>query len=138
MVGIATLLFLLSLWYALTWLFKKRMPKSKWFLRAASVAGIASVLALEAGWVVTEVGRQPWIVSGYMQVEQAATTNQGVWITFLVVVGIYLTVGVTTILVLRGMSRRWREQGSRDDDESDVPYGPSSPPPATPVEVGVS
>ena len=49
-----------------------------------------------------------------------------VWITFLVVLAIYIAVGTTTILVLRGMSRRWREQGERA--ESDVPYGPSEVP----------
>ena len=51
--------------------------------------------------------------------------SDGVWITFLAVFAIYAVVGVTTILVLRGMSRRWREAG--DVDEQDVPYGPSGP-----------
>jgi cytochrome d ubiquinol oxidase subunit I len=68
-----------------------------------------------------------------MKVEAAATSNQGVWLTFLVVVAIYLTVGVTTILVLRGMSRRWRQSGAAD--ETDVPYGPNRP--QEPLEVGV-
>jgi cytochrome bd ubiquinol oxidase subunit I len=131
MVGIATMLFLLSAWYGLTWLFRRRMPKSKWFLRAASIAGVAAVISMEAGWVVTEVGRQPWIVRNYLKVEDAATTNGGVWVTFLVVLAIYLTVGVTTILVLRGMSRRWRETGAGGGDESDVPYGPRQPEEAT-------
>ena len=66
---------------------------------------------MEAGWVVTEVGRQPWIVHNYMKVEQAATSNTGVWITFLVVLAIYAVVGVTLILVLRLMSRRFRDDG---------------------------
>ena len=80
-------------------------------MRIAACTGVLAVLTMEAGWVVTEVGRQPWIVHNYMTVEQAATTNTGVWITFLVVLAIYAVVGVTTILVLRGMSRRWREAG---------------------------
>ena len=80
---------------------------------------------MEAGWVVTEVGRQPWIVHNYMKVEDAATANTGVWITFLAVFAVYAVLGVTTILVLRSMSRRWREAG--EVDESDVPYGPSGP-----------
>ena len=42
---------------------------------------------MEAGWVVTEVGRQPWIVHNYMKVEEAATANTGVWVTFLAVLG---------------------------------------------------
>ena len=56
---------------------------------------------MEAGWVVTEVGRQPWIVFDYMKVEQAATENEGVWVTFLVIAAIYLVVAVTLVLILR-------------------------------------
>jgi cytochrome d ubiquinol oxidase subunit I len=135
MVGIGTLLTLLAAWFGLTCLFKRDIPKPRWFLRIAACAGILAVIAMEAGWVVTEVGRQPWIVYNYMRVEDAATGNTGVWITFLAVVGIYSVVGVTTILVLRGMSRRWREAGG--SEESDVPYGPSAPPPAVREEVPV-
>ena len=116
MVGIATLLLLLALWYGVYWLFRRDIPKTKWFLRAAAVAGVAAVIAMEAGWVVTEVGRQPWIVRNYLKVADAATTNGGVWATFIVVAGIYAVVGVTTILVLRGMSRRWRTAGRRSGD----------------------
>jgi cytochrome d ubiquinol oxidase subunit I len=122
MVGMATLLFLLSLWYFAAWAFKRRMPKSSIFLWVAAAAGVLSVVTLEAGWVVTEVGRQPWIVRNYMKLEQAATANTGVWITFLVVFGIYVGVGVTLVLVLRLMSRRFR-QGEEDIDEGG-PYGP--------------
>jgi cytochrome bd ubiquinol oxidase subunit I len=122
MVGIATLLFLLSAWYALSWIFKRDMPKSKWFLRIAACAGVLSIIAMEAGWVVTEVGRQPWIVFGHMRVEDAATTNSGVWITFVVIVLLYIAVGITTVAVLRRMSRRFRETDGAD--QVPAPYGP--------------
>jgi cytochrome d ubiquinol oxidase subunit I len=82
MVGLATLLFLLSAWYGLSWLFRRDMPRSRLFLFVASGAGVAAVVAMEAGWVVSEVGRQPWIVYNLMKVEDAATANTGVWITF--------------------------------------------------------
>ena len=87
MVGLGTLLALLSVWYGLSWVVKRDFPKTKWFLRIAASTGVLSVVTMEAGWVVTEVGRQPWIVHDYMKVEQAATANTGVWITFLAVVG---------------------------------------------------
>jgi cytochrome d ubiquinol oxidase subunit I len=122
MVGIGTLLFLLSAWYWLAWIFRRDMPRSRLFLWVASGAGVAAVLAMEAGWVVTEVGRQPWIVRNHMKVEDAATTNDGVWITFIVVVAIYLALATTVVLVLRSMSRRFRQQSELVD--SDVPYGP--------------
>jgi cytochrome d ubiquinol oxidase subunit I len=124
MVGVGTLLFLLALWYGLCWIFRRDMPKSKWFLRIASAAGIAAILALEAGWVVSEVGRQPWIVYNLMKVEDAATANTGVWVTFILVTILYVGLGVTTILILRKMSSRFRRRGV---SEQDVPYGPSRP-----------
>ena len=51
-----------SVWYAASWVFRRRMPTSRWFLRAAACSGVLAVVTMEAGWVVTEVGRQPWIV----------------------------------------------------------------------------
>jgi cytochrome d ubiquinol oxidase subunit I len=135
MVGLGTLFTLLAAWYGASWLFKRDIPKSRWFLRVAACTGVLAVICMEAGWVVTEVGRQPWIVYNYMRVEDAATGNTGVWITFFAIVAIYAVVGVTTILVLRGMSRRWRESG--ESEESDVPYGPSAPPPAVREEAPV-
>jgi cytochrome d ubiquinol oxidase subunit I len=129
MVGSGTLLSLLAAWWALSWLFRRDIPKSKFFLRIVTLTGVLAVLTMEAGWVVAEVGRQPWIVHGYLRVQEAATGNTGVWVTFIAVVLLYVAVGVTTILVLRGMSRRYREQAGGPPDESDVPYGPSAPPP---------
>ncbi len=123
MVGLGTLLFLLSVWYWVCWIFRRDMPRSKLFLRVASCAGVAAIVCMEAGWVVSEVGRQPWIVYNLMKVEDAATANTGVWITFILVTVLYLGLGVTTILILRTMSKRFRD---RDVGEHEVPYGPSS------------
>jgi cytochrome d ubiquinol oxidase subunit I len=124
MVGLGTLLFLLAAWYWLSWIFRRDMPRSRWFLRCAAVAGVAAVITMEAGWVVSEVGRQPWIVYNQMRVEDAATGNTGVWITFVLVLFLYAGLGVTTVLILRLMSRRFRE---RDVPEHEVPYGPREP-----------
>src|SRR4051794_2523322 len=129
MVGLGTLLFLLTLWYWASWIFRRDIPRSRWFLRAAVAAGALSVVAMEAGWVVSEVGRQPWIVYQKMKVSDAATTNSGVWATFVVVVLLYAGLGTTLILVLRGMSRRAR---ARDGlEEADAPYGPREEPDET-------
>ncbi|MET9274953.1 cytochrome ubiquinol oxidase subunit I [Kribbella sp. NPDC003557] len=123
MVGLGTALFLLSVWYGVVWMFRRRMPRGKWFLRAAACAGVLAVITMEAGWIVTEVGRQPWIVYQRMKVEEAATANTGVWITFIGVFVLYAALGVTLILVLRGMSRRFRRAGGFV--EGDTPYGPT-------------
>ena len=117
----------MAAWYALSWLFRRDNPKLKLFWWLAAAAGVASILALESGWVVTEVGRQPWIVFDYYKVKQAATPNQGVWATFLIILVLYAGVGVTLVLILRRMSRRWREQSALADTETEVPYGPPEP-----------
>jgi cytochrome bd ubiquinol oxidase subunit I len=130
MIGMGTLMCLIAAWFWLSWIRRRDLPRSRWFLRAASTMGVLSVIALESGWVVSEVGRQPWIVYNLMKVEAAATANTGVWVTFIGVVVLYAGVGVTTILILRGMSRRFRDQDVRGDDdfdESDTPYGPNEP-----------
>src|SRR6187200_2525130 len=120
MVGVGTLLFLLTLWWWVAWIFRRDMPRSRWFLRAAAACGVLGVVSMEAGWTVSEVGRQPWIVYEKMKVEEAATANTGVWVTFILVMCLYVGLGVTTILVLRGMSRRFRR--AEGFDESDAPY----------------
>jgi len=125
MIGLGTLLFLLTLWWWASWIFRRDMPQSRWFLRVSAASGLLAVITMEAGWTVSEVGRQPWIVYEKMKVEDAATANTGIWITFIGVVILYIGLGVTTVLVLRQMSRRLREGGR--SPETDVPYGPSEP-----------
>ena len=121
MVGICTLLIGLGLWLGIGWWRKRDFPQSRWFLRATAVSGVAAVVALECGWIVTEVGRQPWIVYNVMRTSDAVTHADGVWITFGAVVVLYVALGATLIITLKAMSRRWR-----DGDETDVavPYGP--------------
>ncbi len=125
MIGLGTALFLLAAWFAVVWWRRRDLPRTKWFLRAAAVAGVASVVAMEAGWVVTEVGRQPWIVVDYMLVEDAATSSSGVWVTFLGIAALYTGVAVTTVLVLRAMRRRFDAADDRSDhSDGGGPYSP--------------
>jgi cytochrome bd ubiquinol oxidase subunit I len=126
MVGIGSGLLLLGLWVALVWWKKREIPQTRWFLRAVSISGAGAILALWCGWIVTEVGRQPWIVQGYMRTEEAVTEADGIWFSFGLVLLLYAALGTTAVLVLRSMSRRWREAGSSEDVES--PYGPSPSP----------
>lgn len=122
MVGIGTALIFLGLWFGFVWWRKRDIPQTKWFLRAVAVSGVATIGALEAGWIVTEVGRQPWIVYEVMRVEDAVTGASGVWFTFAAVLVLYVALGVATVLVLRTMARRWREGNML---ETGVPYGPA-------------
>jgi cytochrome bd ubiquinol oxidase subunit I len=122
MVGIGFALLGLGAWFAAAWLRRRELPRSRWFLRASALAGVAAIVAMECGWIVTEVGRQPWIVDGLMRTEDAVTSADGLWFSFAGVVALYAALGVATVLVLRAMARRWREEG--EADEGEVPYGP--------------
>jgi cytochrome bd ubiquinol oxidase subunit I len=105
------------------WLFvlwrRRALPKSPWFWRACSVSGVLAIVALWCGWIVTEVGRQPWIVYGKLRTADAVTSSGGIWVTFAVVIVIYAGLFVGTVLLLRAMARRWRE-----GEDLAVPYGP--------------
>ncbi|HMJ72987.1 MAG TPA: cytochrome ubiquinol oxidase subunit I [Solirubrobacterales bacterium] len=124
MVGIGTALLALGAWLGFVWWRRRDIPRTPWFLRAVAVSGVGAILALWFGWIVTEVGRQPWIVQGYMRTSEAVTEAKGIWFAFAGVLILYAGLGIGAVLVLRAMSRRWREQ-EEEGDEFEVPYGPS-------------
>jgi cytochrome d ubiquinol oxidase subunit I len=121
MVGAGFALLALALWFGLGWWRRRDLPRSRWFLRAAALAGVVSVVSLEAGWVVTEVGRQPWTVVGLLLTRDAVTTSGNVWAFFTAALVIYGAVGAGAIFVLRSMRRRWAAGAA----EPAVPYGPA-------------
>jgi cytochrome bd ubiquinol oxidase subunit I len=130
MVGAGFALLALSVWFALAWWRRRDLPRSRWFLPAATVAGLVSIVSLECGWIVTEVGRQPWTVRGLLLTRDAVTTSGNVWAFFAGALVIYAGVGVAAVVVLRGMRRRW---AGADEDTVDVPYGPDAQEPTAGV-----
>jgi cytochrome d ubiquinol oxidase subunit I len=106
MVGIGTLLALLGVAYVVTWMRHRRLPESRWFYRALVVAGPLAVVALIAGWVVTEVGRQPWIVYRVMPTAAAVTGAKGIPVGYAVLGASYVVVGIGLVWVLRRLERR--------------------------------
>jgi cytochrome d ubiquinol oxidase subunit I len=116
-----TALALLGTWYILYWIIRRRLPGTAWFYRCAAVAGLLSVLCVECGWVVTEVGRQPWIIYNIMLTADAVTRAGIVRPFFGAIVVIYMTIALATIVTLRVMSRRWAVGDSR------VRNGPYAP-----------
>ena len=83
-----------------------------------------AIVALWCGWIVTEVGRQPWIVYQKLRTADAVTNSGGIWITFAVVIVLYAALFVGTVVLLRALARRWR---AGEEVDEGVPY---APPPA--------
>ncbi|MBC9225382.1 cytochrome ubiquinol oxidase subunit I [Aeromicrobium sp. 636] len=120
MVGIGTLLFVAVVVY---WFVRWRgrdLLANRWTLRAAVVAGPLAVIALEAGWIATEVGRQPWVVQNVLRTPDAAGDNPDLWMLLVATTILYTALTVGAITVLRSMSRRWRA----GEEDLPSPYGP--------------
>jgi cytochrome bd ubiquinol oxidase subunit I len=105
MVVIGSSLALLGLWFL--WFRWRRgaLPRTPWFYRAVVVAGPASVVALISGWIVTEVGRQPWIVYELMRVEEAVTGAEGIPVGYATLVVVYLGLYGVALYMLRRLAR---------------------------------
>ena len=106
MVSIGTGLALLGVVFFFTWLRLHRLPRSKWFYRVVMVAGPLSFVALIAGWIVTEVGRQPWIVYEVMRTTQAVTAVDYLEVGYVFLVLVYLGLGAAVVWLLRRLTRR--------------------------------
>jgi cytochrome bd ubiquinol oxidase subunit I len=105
MVGIGTLLALVGIVFLVTWVRRRRLPESVWFFRALVAAGPLSVVALIAGWVTTEVGRQPWVVYGRMRTEEAVTGAGGIPVGYATLVVVYLGLAAAVFWLLRRLAR---------------------------------
>jgi cytochrome d ubiquinol oxidase subunit I len=106
MIAIGTGLAVLGVLFFATWFRKHRLPRSKWFYRAVMAAGPLSLVALIAGWITTEVGRQPWIVYETMRVSDAVTGNDGLELGFAVLIVVYLGLAGAVVWLLRRLAAR--------------------------------
>jgi cytochrome bd ubiquinol oxidase subunit I len=104
MVGIGFLLLAVGGWLLASWLRRRGPPESPWFLRAVVVAGPAAAVAMECGWIVTEVGRQPWIVYRVMRVADAVNSAPGLVYGLFVLIAVYSLLTVVTVGILRRMT----------------------------------
>ncbi len=105
MVGVGSLLALLSVLFLFVRIRRGRLPESTWFYRALVAAGPLSVVALLAGWVVTEVGRQPWVIYRVMRTSQAVTGAGGIPIGYGTLAAVYVGLAVGVAWVLRRLQR---------------------------------
>jgi cytochrome d ubiquinol oxidase subunit I len=80
---------------------RRGLPDAPWFLRLVVASGPLGLIALEAGWTVTEVGRQPWIIQGILRTKDAVTPMPGLVIPFTIFTLLYLVLGVIVVVLLR-------------------------------------
>ena len=106
MVGIGTLLALLGVLHLVTWFRRRRFVESRWFQRAVVVAGPLSVVALIAGWITTEVGRQPWVVYHVMRTSQAVTGAGGIAVGYATLFVVYVALACAVAWILLRLQRR--------------------------------
>jgi cytochrome d ubiquinol oxidase subunit I len=120
MVGIGTLLAAMAVVYWLAHWRGRDLSSNVWFLRVAVIAGPLAILAVESGWVATEVGRQPWTVWQVLRTTDASSMSSGLWWSYTAVLIIYVGMTVGAVMVLRSMARRWRA----GEVDLPSPYGP--------------
>lgn len=116
MVGSGLLILLIAVLY---WFGRWRKREAgKWLLRGLVLSGVLGVAAMEAGWIVTEVGRQPFIIYNIMRTAQAVTPAPGIWVTFSLFVALYILLAVTLIWLLLRLAtgRPSEEQGGKGSE----------------------
>ena len=98
------------------WMFavgvRRRLPVSRWFWRAAVLAGPAATVAMECGWITTEVGRQPWIVYNVLRTKDAVNPAPGLWAGVIVLIIVYTLLTVATVYILRRIASTQRPADS--------------------------
>jgi cytochrome bd ubiquinol oxidase subunit I len=115
MVGIGTLLALLGVFQLAVRIRRRRLPESVWFYRAVALAGPLSLVALIAGWVTTEVGRQPWVVYRVMLTSQAVSGAKGIPVGYVTLALVYLGVAVGVVWILRRLAAAPMERPDTPD-----------------------
>jgi cytochrome bd ubiquinol oxidase subunit I len=106
MVGIGTALAALGGWFLWVWWRRGRLPGTPWFHRALVAAGPLAVVALIAGWITTEVGRQPWVVYKVMRTEAAVTGAGGIPVGFAALALVYAGLAAVAFVMLRRLGRQ--------------------------------
>jgi len=100
MVGLGMVMVLIALLYFLALYKKKQWLKSRWLLKLFVLATPMGFIALEAGWTVTEVGRQPWIINGVMRTSDAVTPMPGIAYSFYLFTAVYISLAIIVSLLL--------------------------------------
>ena len=105
---------------------KRVVPENRLLLWGIVLAGPLSFIAIELGWMVTELGRQPWIIYNLLRTQNAVTTAPGLNISFAIFSGIYVVLAITLTVLLLRLARvplpkqEWPVLMSRSDERVDT------------------
>ncbi|HEY4032353.1 MAG TPA: cytochrome ubiquinol oxidase subunit I [Ktedonobacteraceae bacterium] len=94
------------LFWGLYWFKKRTFPENRLLLWGIVLAGPLAFLAVELGWMVTELGRQPWVIYGYLRTKDAVTTAPWLNISFSIFSLVYILLAAALIWLLRQVARR--------------------------------
>jgi cytochrome d ubiquinol oxidase subunit I len=110
MVGIGTTCAALAAWVVFAWWRERKrgggVPLHPWLLRALVLAGPLGFVAIEAGWTVTEVGRQPWVIYGVLRTSQAVTPMPGLIVPFTTFTLLYCGLAAAVVAILLRQVRK--------------------------------
>jgi cytochrome d ubiquinol oxidase subunit I len=139
MAYLGSLVLLFALWGA--WLaHRKKLAKAKWFLWSAPWVIVLPFLINTAGWMLTENGRQPWIVQGLMLTKNGVTTSNSaleLWLSLIIFVALYAALGAVDVFLMVHYARKSLAEGTfghggevggdgdDDDDQADTEREPA-------------
>jgi cytochrome bd ubiquinol oxidase subunit I len=115
MVGTGSAMLAVAVWVVWIWWRTRRLPDNKWLLRALVGCAPLGFIAVETGWFVTELGRQPWIIYGVMRTRDAVTPMPGLFVPFTTFTVVYLLLGVIVIFLLRRQFLETRPRWTKKD-----------------------
>ena len=105
MVALGSAMALVSVWALLVLVRKRNIVANRRLLRALAIVAPFGFIATEAGWTVTEVGRQPWTVQGVLRTADAVTPMPGLIVPMLVFALVYVGLGTIVVVLVRAMVR---------------------------------
>ncbi|MFD2671673.1 cytochrome ubiquinol oxidase subunit I [Marinicrinis sediminis] len=117
MVFIGMYLAVVSFLFVAASYFRRFNPYRRWLLRLILIGAPLSMVAIEVGWIFAEVGRQPWILRGYMKTAEGATTSGSVDVMLIVFALLYVVLAVTCLSVLRRLFRHYPAEEELKSDK---------------------
>lgn len=103
---------LIGIWFWwVVWRKRAAFDPGKWLLRAVALAGVLGFVAIEAGWFVTELGRQPWLVRGYFRTSAGVTDQGGIEVFFVLFTLLYIVILIGLGIALLRWPRAGRDRG---------------------------